>query len=79
MFLFTSGFNICSPKFRIPTSSPSFTNIISDTGLKSDITPVILNSTFLVKSPFSYPKIVSSALISDEVEIEDVIPEQFKN
>ena len=54
-------------------------NIISDTGLKSDITPVILNSTFLSKSPFSYPKIFSSDLISADVDIEDVIPEQFKN
>ena len=47
--------------------------------IKSDNTPVILNSTFLLRSPSSYPKINSSDLTSSVDEIVLVIPEQFRN
>ena len=59
--------------------SPSLTNFTSSSIIKSSTTPVILNSTFLLKSPFSYPKIVSFALISSDVLIPTPIPVQPKN
>ena len=43
--------------------SPSLIKVISVIGTSSDNTPVILKSTLFDKSPFSYPKIVSFALI----------------
>ena len=42
-------------------------------------TPDNLNSTFFVKSPFSYPNILSSAIRSEPKIIDVLIPEQFKN
>ena len=48
-------------------------------GTSSDNTPVILKSTLLVKSPFSYPNIVSSDLTSSAVPIPTPIPVHPKN
>ena len=59
--------------------SPSFTKLTSVTGTKSDITPVILKSTLLDKSPFSNPNIVSLSLISSPVLIPTFIPLHPKN
>ena len=55
---FTSGFGTTSPKFLTEISSPSVVTLDVDEGITSkfDNTPVILNSTFFVISPFSYPK-----------------------
>ena len=61
--------------------SPSVVTLdpVDGNNLKVDNTPVILNSTFLFKSPFSYPNTNSSALTSSVVVMVDVIPVQFKN
>ena len=48
-------------------------------GTSSDNTPVILRSILLVKSPFSYPNIVSLSLRSSAVPIPTPIPEHPKN
>ena len=48
-------------------------------GTNSDNTPVILKSTLFVKSPFSYPKMVSLSLRSSAVPIPTPIPEHPKN
>ena len=46
---------IFSPTFLTDIVSPSDNNLISDVAVNLDKTPVSLSSTFLVKSPFSYP------------------------
>ena len=48
-------------------------------GTNSDKTPVILKSTLLDKSPFSNPKIVSSALMLSAGFISTPTPEHPKN
>ena len=48
-------------------------------GTNSDNTPVILNSTFLDKSPFSYPKTVSSERTLSAVLIPMLTPLHPKN
>ena len=48
-------------------------------GTNSDNTPVILRSILFDKSPFSYPKIVSFALISSAVPIPTPTPVHPKN
>ena len=75
------GFGISSPKFLTVIFSPSRVTLASLLGRssKSDKTPVILNSTLFVRSPFSYPNINSSLLISSVDRIETPIPVQFKN
>ena len=73
------GLPTTSPKFLTVISSPSSMREISSTSSNSEITPVIRKSTLFVKSPFSYPKIVSSDLISDAIDIVLVIPVQPKN
>ena len=75
------GFGIFSPKFLTVIFSPSRVTLDPSDGnnSKSDNTPVILNSTLLVKSPSSYPNINSSLLISSVDLIELPIPVQFKN
>ena len=57
----------------------SIDNLLSELGTNLDKIPVILNSTFFVISPFSYPKILSSNLILSSDSIGLLIPEQFKN
>ena len=52
---------------------------MSVTGFNSDNTPVILKSILFDKSPFSYPKIVSSVLISSAASIPTPTPVQPKN
>ena len=74
-----SSLSIFSPTFLTNIFSPSFTNFISVIGTNSDNTPVILNSIFLLKSPFSYPNIVSVDLKSSADDILEVTPEQPKN
>ena len=59
--------------------SPSFIKLISVIGINSERTPVILKSTLLLKSPFSNPNIVSSALISSAVPIPTPTPLHPKN
>ena len=75
------GLGISSPKFLTVIFSPSRVTLASLVGSnsKSDRTPVILNSTLLVKSPSSYPNINSSLLKSSVDLIETPIPVQFKN
>ena len=73
------SFLIFSPIFFTKIFSPSFTRLISDIGTNSERTPVILRSTLLDKSPSSYPKIVSFALISSAVLILTPTPVQPKN
>ena len=53
--------------------------LISVIGTKSDNTPVILKSILFDKSPFSYPKIVSSALILSAVPKPTPTPLHPKN
>ena len=48
-------------------------------GTNSDNTPVILKSTLLDKSPFSYPNMVSSERKSVAVLIPTPTPEHPKN
>ena len=50
------GFWIISPIFLTEIFCPSFKFKVSDTWTNFDNTPVSLNSTFLFRSPFSYPK-----------------------
>ena len=71
--------SIFSPMFLTNRFSCSLTSVISVTGTNSDKTPVILKSTLLDKSPFSYPNIVSSALRSSAVPIPTPTPVQPKN
>ena len=52
---------------------------MSEIGTNSERTPVILKSTLFPKSPFSYPKIVSSERISSAVLIVEFNPVQPKN
>ena len=52
---------------------------MSDIGINSDNTPVILKSTLFDKSPFSYPNIVSFARILSAVLIPMFIPLHPKN
>ena len=73
------GFLISSPMFLTNIFSPSFAINSSVPGVKDLKTPVILNSTFLVRSPFSYPKTVSVDLTSEADEISSVTPEHPKN
>ena len=54
-------------------------NLLFSDDTKSLNTPVILNSTFFVKSPSSYPKILSSAITSSPKSIWFEIPVQLKN
>ena len=54
--LFCWGFWIKSPIFLTEIICPSSKFKVSDTWTNLDNTPVSLNSTFLSKSPFSYPK-----------------------
>ena len=54
--LFSVGFSIFSPTFLTVIFSPSVKRRISVFGTNLDKTPVNLNSTFLLKSPPSYPK-----------------------
>ena len=54
-------------------------NLLSSDGKNLLNTPVILNSTFFVKSPFSYPKILSSAITSSPKLIWFEMPVQFRN
>ena len=79
MVLLVEGFWISSPKFLTIICSPSEVKLIVVIGTNLEMTPVILNSTFLDVSPFSYPKITSSDLISSAVLMVFVTPEQFKN
>ena len=53
--LFCSGFLIKSPRFLTEIISPLSILKLSDTCTNWDNTPVSLNSTFLVRSPSSYP------------------------
>ena len=80
-FVLFWGFAITSPRFLTDILSPSVVplDVFDGRRLKSDNTPVILNSTFLLRSPSSYPKINSSDLTSSVDEIVVVIPEQFRN
>ena len=71
--------SIFSPIFLTNRFSCSLTSVISVIGTNSDKTPVILKSTLLDKSPFSYPNIVSSALRSSAVPIPTPTPVQPKN
>ena len=57
----------------------SVTKEISEIVSKPERTPVILSSTFLFKSPFSYPKITSLDLILSAVPMPVTIPSQPKN
>ena len=59
--------------------SPSETFKFFDVCLNFDIIPVILNSTFLVKSPSSYPKYISSEWILSVGDMGDVTPVHPKN
>ena len=59
--------------------SPSLIKLISVIGTNSDNTPVIRKSILFDKSPFSYPKIVSSALILSAVPIPTSMPLHPKN
>ena len=65
--------------FFTKTFSDSFTNLISVMGMSSDNTPVILKSILFVKSPFSYPNIVSLSLRSSAVPIPTPTPVHPKN
>ena len=73
------SFSIFSPIFLTKKFSPSLIRLISVIGTNSDNTPVILKSILFDKSPFSYPKIVSFALISSAVPIPTPTPVQPKN
>ena len=75
------GFGTTSPTFFTAILSPSEVTLDPSVGnnSKSDNTPVILNSTFLVKSPSSYPKTFSSDLKSSVVDMVVDTPVQFKN
>ena len=73
------GFLIDSPKFLTPINCPSSTKDIVPNGINSERTPVILISTFLLRSPSSYPKAVSLDLIFEAIGIKLLIPEHPKN
>ena len=77
--LSSAGFLIISPIFLTAISSPTSIKGISSSASKSDRTPVIRSSHFFSISPFSYPKIVSSALIGSVTLIASVTPVQPKN
>ena len=51
LVLSLSGLSIFSPTFLTVIFSPTEDNLISETGINFDRTPVILNSTLLVTSP----------------------------
>ena len=72
------GLNTLSPIDLTANISPSSTSILPIC-TKSDITPVKRKTTFLFKSPSSYPKYVIFDLIFSIGLIEDVIPVQSKN
>ena len=76
-FLFL--FKIFSPRFLTETKSSSNNNPNLDLSLISERTPVILNSTFLLESPSSYPNIIWSERISSVGLITAVTPVQSKN
>ena len=81
LVLSLTGFGTTSPTFLTPILSPSEVTLDPCVGnnSKSDKTPVILNSTFLVRSPSSYPKTFSSDLKSSVVDMAVETPVQFKN
>ena len=81
LVLSLTGFGTTSPTFFTDILSPSEVTLDPSVGYNSkfDNTPVILNSTFFVKSPSSYPKTFSSDLISSVVDIAVDTPVQFKN
>ena len=81
LLLSVGGLGTTSPTFLTVILSPSVATLDPSDGKSSnsDNTPVILSSTFLVKSPSSYPNTFSSDLKSSVVPIAVDTPTQFKN